>query len=146
VTDHIAPSDRSRIMAQIRGTNTKPELVVRKALHRLGYRFRIHRHDLPGTPDIVLAKYRSVIFVHGCFWHQHQSKRCKLSKLSKSRLDYWGPKLAGNQSRDAANQKKLRSAGWRTLTIWECPLKQGNSLVPRLTAFLGRQGSEAIGR
>lgn len=139
MADRISQSERSRIMAQIRAKNTKPELAVRRALHRLGFRFRLHRKDLPGKPDIVLAKHRAIIQVHGCFWHQHPSKKCKLAKLPKSRVNYWTPKLNGNRLRDDINEKRLKSAGWRVLTIWECQLEDADSLNSRLTSFLGQK-------
>jgi DNA mismatch endonuclease (patch repair protein) len=137
MADRIPKKDRSRVMAAIKGKDTKPEIVVRSVLHKLGYRFSVHRKDLPGNPDIVLTKYNAAILVHGCFWHQHSSKRCKLARLPKSRLEYWRPKLEGNRQRDERAQRALRAKGWRTLTIWECQLRDTDALIQRLVAFLG---------
>jgi DNA mismatch endonuclease, patch repair protein len=125
---------RSKMMARIRGFDTKPELVVRQMLHRLGYRFRLHRRDLPGCPDIVLPRHHAVIFVNGCFWHQHEN--CCLAKLPKSRTDYWTPKLNGNKARDQRNHTSLRHGGWRLLVIWECQLDNPSRLRGRLQRFL----------
>lgn len=108
-------------MAAIRGKNTKPELTVRHGLHREGFRFRLHRHDLPGKPDIVLPKYRAVILVHGCFWHVHG---CANSVAPKTRPEFWREKLNGNKSRDQRNRRQLTAMGWRVLTVWECQLRQ----------------------
>src|SRR5437016_10732119 len=108
-------------MSRIRSKDTKPELLVRRLIHTLGYRYRLHRRDLPGVPDLVFPSRRAVIFVHGCFWHRH--KRCKGgARAPKSRLKYWKPKLEGNSVRDARNRKSLLRNGWRVLVIWECQL------------------------
>jgi len=104
-------------MSRIRKTNTKPEIAVRRLLHRLGYRFRLHQRGLPGVPDIVLPKHRTVIFVQGCFWHQHS---CKLGKAPKSNREYWLPKLKRNRERDARNIRELRRLGWQVIIVWEC--------------------------
>lgn len=120
MTDRYSREDRSAIMARVRGANTGPELVVRRILHRLGYRFRLHRRDLPGRPDIVLPKHRTVVFVHGCFWHQHSCRRGR--RKPASNLDYWLPKLTKNVQRDAKVKRALKRLGWRVLTIWECQL------------------------
>ena len=106
-------------MASIRATDTRPEVAVRRLAHRLGYRFRLHRRDLPGKPDLVLPKHHAVVFVHGCFWHQH---KCLGGRLPASNQAYWGPKLARNVERDANARRALREMGWRVLTIWECQL------------------------
>jgi|TARA_B100000809_G_C14817687_1_gene416252 DNA mismatch endonuclease Vsr len=111
---------RSRNMAAIKGKNTKPEILIRKELFRRGFRFRIHDKKLPGKPDIVLPKYKAVIFVHGCFWHGHD---CSLFKVPQTRTEFWMEKIRGNQERDARNQSDLRQLGWRVCTIWECALK-----------------------
>jgi len=108
---------RRRVMQRIRKTNTKPEILVRSVLHELGYRFRLHRKDLAGTPDIVLPRHDTVVFVHGCFWHQHD---CHLGKLPKSNQSYWFPKLRRNQERDLIAERTLSDLGWRVVTIWEC--------------------------
>ena len=134
MADRMSKEARSRVMSRIRKTDTKPELRVRSLLHWMGYRFRLHRRDLPGTPDIVLPKHRAVIFVHGCFWHQHPG--CKLAKVPKSRLDYWGPKLRRNVERHERAVSELTARGWRTLTIWECETQQHPRLEQRLRTFL----------
>ena len=118
MADTISPKHRSWNMSQIKGKNTKPELIVRSQLHRMGFRFRIHRKDLPGKPDIVLPKYKTVVFVHGCFWHRH--KNCKYSYNPKSRKKFWQDKFQGNVERDKRNSKKLSSLGWRSVVVWEC--------------------------
>jgi len=115
------PATRSRNMAAIRSANTKPEMRVRSALHALGYRFRLHRKDLPGRPDIVLPRLRTVIFVHGCFWHCH---RCKYgSVVPATRADFWAAKRAGNVARDRRNRTALRKEGWRVCVLWECEVR-----------------------
>ena|SRR5215469_1555759 len=116
--DIHTPEQRRHNMSAIRSKDTKPEKRVRSILHSLGYRFRLHRRDLPGKPDIVLPKYRTVIFVHGCFWHCHHCKKGKLKPETRS--EYWSAKRANNVARDAANEEALRKAGWRVITIWEC--------------------------
>jgi DNA mismatch endonuclease (patch repair protein) len=121
---------RSRNMAAIRSANTKPEVRVRSALHALGFRFRLHRRDLPGCPDIVLPKHRTVIFVHGCFWHCH---RCKYgSVVPATRADFWANKRAGNVARDRRNATALRKLGWRVLVLWECEVRTGEAVLARL--------------
>lgn len=120
-------SDRMR---NVRNKNSKPELRVRKALHALGYRFRVHRRDLPGTPDIVLSKHHQVIFVHGCFWHQHPG--CKHAKQPSLRTAYWLPKLERTKARDAEKANALSNLGWRVLTIWECETQASESLLALL--------------
>lgn len=115
--DRYDSPTRHRVMQQIRKTDTKPELTVRRVLHRLGFRFRLHRKDLPGTPDIVLPKHRTVVLVNGCFWHQHA---CPLGKQPTSNLSYWLPKLQRNVDRDATIRAKLVEQGWSVVTVWEC--------------------------
>lgn len=110
--------DRSEIMRAVRQKNTGPEQIVRKVLFGLGLRFRLHRKDLPGTPDIVLPKYRTAIFVHGCFWHRHPG--CRLATTPKTRQDYWLPKFEANVERDTRKLRELEARGWRSLVIWEC--------------------------
>lgn len=127
--DRLSPDRRSWLMAQIRSSNTKPELAVRSLLHRLGYRFRLHHRDLPGTPDIVLKRWMTVIFVHGCFWHGH---RCKRERMPKSRLDYWQPKIEANRLRDRRKRRALRALGWRVIEVWECELKHPEKLARKL--------------
>ena len=127
---------RSRIMRAIKSKNTAPELAVRRLLHAAGYRFRLHRSDLPGKPDIVLPKHNVVIFVHGCFWHQHPSPDCRNAQLPRSNTAYWLPKLARNVERDHAAADQLQTMGWRVLTVWECKTKQMADLEKALHAFL----------
>lgn len=123
-------------MRRIRKRDTKPELVVRRLAHALGFRFRLHRCDLPGTPDLVLPRHRSVIFVHGCFWHQHRG--CRLARQPKTRLEYWLPKLARNVERDLRTRNALEAAGWRCLVVWECETRDGEALRGILRRFLLR--------
>lgn len=118
--DVHSPEARSRNMAAIRGTNTKPEILIRKALFRQGFRYRIHDKKLPGKPDIVLPKYKAVIFVHGCFWHGHN---CSLFKVPKTRTDFWLTKIQSNRERDTRNQAALAELGWRIGVVWECSTK-----------------------
>lgn len=123
----IVPSEtRSRMMSGIRGKNTKPELLIRKALHHRGFRFRLYDKTLPGKPDIVLPKYHAVIQVQGCFWHGHN---CHLFKWPSSRSEFWKDKIEGNRERDIRNQEALLSLGWRIFTLWECALK-GKTRLP----------------
>ena len=110
--------------------------MVRSMVHRLGFRFRLHRRDLPGVPDIVLPRYRSVIFVNGCFWHWHGDPDCPIAGLPKSNLDYWRPKLARTRARDWEHLDALGGAGWRVLTVWECQLRDPEHVLVRLTEFL----------
>jgi DNA mismatch endonuclease (patch repair protein) len=121
-------------MAQIRSKDTKPEKIVRSMLHRLGYRFRLHRKDIPGNPDIVLPKYRTVIFVHGCFWHRHQG--CKYCYTPKTRVDFWEKKFADNIRRDKEVQKMLSDAGWNIIVVWECEVNFPDNLTNLLVDFL----------
>ena len=132
--DSLSPAERSDIMARVRSKNSRPELLVRKLVFALGYRYRLHAKDLPGHPDLVFRKRRKVIFVHGCFWHRHAA--CALARLPKSRLDFWVPKLEGNKQRDQRNQKALNKEGWKVLTIWECQLKKLERLESTLRRFL----------
>ena len=118
--DVFSPEKRSQVMSRIRSKDTKPEKIIRSILHKLGFRFRINRKDLPGKPDIVLPKYKTVIFVHGCFWHQHEG--CKYAVMPKSNTNYWKPKLTKNVDRDKLNVKRLNEIGWNVLTIWELSL------------------------
>ena len=131
---HDVSPERSRNMAAIRSRNTLPERIVRSALHRMGYRFRLHVRDLPGCPDIVLPKHRTVVFVHGCFWHSHQ---CKVGRrIPKTNQTYWKAKREKNRSRHATTRRALRRAGWTVLTIWECQTRDIESLVSRLERVL----------
>jgi DNA mismatch endonuclease, patch repair protein len=116
--DIVDQATRSRMMSGIRGKDTKPELEVRRFLHRLGFRYRIHDKHLPGHPDIVLPRYRTVVFVHGCFWHQHPG--CKLAAKPGTNAEFWRDKLRGNVERDARSIQRLSELGWRSVTVWEC--------------------------
>jgi DNA mismatch endonuclease (patch repair protein) len=118
MVDSLSRKHRSWNMSRIRSRDTGPELLVRSALHRAGYRFRLHSKDLPGRPDIVLPKYHTVVFVHGCFWHRH--KGCRFAYTPKSRVAFWNDKFASNIERDRRNSEALRKLGWRVLTVWEC--------------------------
>ncbi|MDO8926797.1 MAG: very short patch repair endonuclease [Sideroxyarcus sp.] len=135
MVDHVSKEKRSEIMKRIRGKDTTPELVVRKLIHSMGYRYRLNVRGLPGRPDIVFANRKKVIFIHGCFWHRHG---CKKGKPPKSNLEYWLPKLKDNQTRDVRNQRHLASLGWKTLVIWQCETKDTNGLKKIIAKFLGR--------
>lgn len=129
------PPARSRNMRAIRSRDTGPERIVRSALHRMGYRFRLHVRDLPGCPDIVLPRYRAVVFVHGCFWHAH---RCRAgSRIPKTNSEYWEAKRSRNKQRHQKARRALRRAGWAVLTIWECQVRDLGALLSRLETFLG---------
>jgi DNA mismatch endonuclease, patch repair protein len=132
--DPLTPEQRSQRMALIRGRNTEPELVVRRLAWSMGYRYRLHRKQLPGRPDLVFTNRHKVVFIHGCFWHQH--KRCKQYVMPKTRLEFWLPKLYLNVVRDVRNKRKLQKAGWKVLTLWECELKNKQKLSERLQRFL----------
>lgn len=136
MTDTLTLDERSERMKRIRSINTKPEMMVRRLVHRMGYRYRLHRRDFPGCPDLVFPRFHKVIFVHGCFWHRHQDPLCKLARLPKSRLDFWLPKLEGNRLRDHKIQADLLSLGWRFLIIWECQVKNTPYLVSKIDNFL----------
>ncbi|WP_339856682.1 very short patch repair endonuclease [Pseudohongiella acticola] len=120
MSDIVSRQKRSEMMSGIKGKNTKPEMLVRKALHRKGFRFRLHRRDLPGKPDIVLGKYRTVVFVNGCFWHGHD---CHLFKWPKSNPDFWVKKINDTVARDRSCRDSLEKAGWNVITVWECSLR-----------------------
>jgi DNA mismatch endonuclease, patch repair protein len=132
--DNLSPAERSEIMARVRSKDSKPELVVRRLVHALGYRYRLHVKGLPGRPDIVFRKRRKIIFIHGCFWHRHAS--CALARLPKSRLEFWVPKLEANKQRDQQNKRALVKEGWKVLTIWECELKDIDGLTTKIKRFL----------
>jgi len=134
--DTLDAQQRSERMSRIRGKDTAPEMIVRRLVHRMGYRYRLHRNDLPGRPDLVFPARRKVIFVHGCFWHRHPDSACKLARLPKSRLDFWLPKLESNRRRDLAKQEELRAKGWDFLVIWECQLNNMASMTKNIKAFL----------
>ncbi len=126
-------------MSRVRGKDTKPEIKVRRLLHRLGYRFRLHRKDLPGSPDIVLPRLRTVVFVHGCFWHRHPG--CKMASTPKTRTDFWQAKFARNVERDALYEARLREMSWTVIVVWECQTRKETDLALRLTELLGLRQS-----
>ena len=128
--DTVSKEVRSRNMSAIRSKNTNPETVVRSLLFALGYRYRLHKKDLPGKPDIILKKHNTVIFVHGCFWHQH--KECKRANIPKSNKKYWIPKLERNAERDKINKRELNKLGWNVITIWECETKDSGKITAEL--------------
>lgn len=134
MADRISEEHRSWNMSRIRGRDTKPEIAVRSMLHRLGYRFRVNRRDLPGKPDIVLPKYRTVVFVHGCFWHRHPG--CKYSYTPKSRVEFWADKFRKNVERDRRVRNELERLGWHVEVVWECELRDPDQLSERLEAAL----------
>jgi len=123
-------------MGRVRGRDTKPELIVRRLLHAMGYRYRLQAKELSGRPDIVFRRRKKAIFVHGCFWHRHPDPACKLARLPKTRLDFWLPKLEGNRQRDIAAVDRLERMGWRVLLVWECELRDTEQLKNRLRAFV----------
>lgn len=138
MADVHAPAQRSYNMSRIRGRDTKPELIVRSLVHQMGFRFRLHRKDLPGKPDLVLPRHDKVIFVHGCFWHMHQ---CRYGRVvPATNTEFWQSKRQSTVDRDRRQQKKLKSDGWSVLTIWECWTKNIEAkVIPRLEAFLNDQ-------
>lgn len=140
MVDSLTPAERSERMSRIRSQDTKPEVWVRKALHANGFRFRLHRRDLPGRPDIVLPKYNAVVFVQGCFWHAHH---CQKERIPATRSDFWKAKFETNKQRDVRNTRALRAGGWRVFTIWECELTTASKRERALTKLIGklRRGS-----
>jgi DNA mismatch endonuclease (patch repair protein) len=135
MTDKISKERRSANMRAVRGQSTKPEVRVRRIAHALGYRFRLHRSDLPGEPDIAFPARQKVVFVHGCFWHQHNG--CPRANLPQSNPEFWRAKLALNAARDAKQISAIRKRGWQALVIWECEIKNERRLSARLRRFLG---------
>lgn len=133
--DRWEASVRSALMSRVRGKNTRPELTVRSLAHRLGFRFRLHRADLPGKPDLVFPRLRRVVFVHGCFWHQHPG--CRRSARPTSRVDFWNKKLSKNAARDKGNIEKLTQLGWKVLIVWECEARKPDTVARKLLVFLG---------
>jgi DNA mismatch endonuclease (patch repair protein) len=133
LTDIVSPLTRSQMMALVKSKNTKPELIVRRFLHRLGYRYRLHARKLPGQPDLVLAKYNTVVFVHGCFWHQHTN--CRYATMPSSREEFWKQKLTGNLIRDNIQTENLNLLGWKVLVIWECGLKHNIADLDEVLPF-----------
>lgn len=134
MTDIYTKQKRSEVMSRIASANTKPEMVVRSLLHRSGLRFRIHRTDLPGKPDVVLKKHRTVIFVHGCFWHGHTCKKGR--SLPKSNSDFWQKKIRDNVARDQRNKEELKKKGWSVLEIWECETRETEKLSAKLSGIM----------
>lgn len=136
MTNVMTPSERSRCMAAIKGRNTRPEMMVRKFLFARGLRYRVNSRKLPGSPDIVFRKYKTVVFVDGCFWHGHQN--CRLSRLPKSNVDFWRHKINLNIARDYRTDVELRLLGWRVIRVWECSLRDSNSREATLSALYDR--------
>jgi len=134
--DTLTPAERSARMARVRGKGSSAEMTIRRLVHRLGYRYRLHGAKLPGRPDLVFATRRKVIFVHGCFWHRHPDPDCKLARLPKTRQDFWIPKLEGNRARDLRQLEELKALGWSALILWECGLKNEASLENEIRTFL----------
>lgn len=135
--DTISPDRRRGNMRRIRGKDTKPEIIVRRLVHSLGYRYRLHRKSLPGKPDMVFPSRQKPIFVHGCFWHQHGISDCKITRIPKSNLSYWVPKLERTKTRDIKDQSNLVGCGWDFLIIWECETHCRNAMESRIRSFLG---------
>lgn len=131
--EDVAPL-RRRIMSAVRGRNTKPEMVVRRLLHSMNYRYRLHRKDLPGSPDIVFGKKRKAIFVHGCFWHRHPG--CSKATSPRTRAEFWSEKFERNVERDRQAESRLADMGWRSLVVWECEIREPETLTSRLRRFL----------
>jgi DNA mismatch endonuclease (patch repair protein) len=134
MTDVLTRSQRSFNMSQIRSKDTSPEIIVRSLVHRLGYRYALHRSDLPGHPDLVLVKRKKIIFVHGCFWHMHHCRYGKVKPATHKK--FWQDKRHGNVERDKRNLKKLRKLGWKILVIWECQIKKPEKLINKISNFL----------
>ena len=135
--DRVLPEQRSENMRRIRSEGMKPEMTVRRLVHGMGYRYRLHRKDLPGKPDLVFGPRRKIIFVHGCFWHQHRDEGCPIAHKPLSNITYWEPKLRRTMKRDFRNVRALRKSGWRVLVVWECELKETGKLARRVRRFLG---------
>ncbi len=137
MADSVSPERRSENMRRIRNKDMKPEMLVRQFVHAMGYRFRLHRRDLPGSPDLVLPRHRKIILVHGCFWHGHGDSNCADGRrLPKTNLDYWIPKLTKNKERDQANIARLHDLGWETMIVWECEIRRLEDVRARLRSFI----------
>jgi len=132
--DRVSKEKRSEIMGKVNSKNTGPELIVRKILHRLKYRFRLHKKNLPGNPDIVLPKHKKIIFVHGCFWHGHEN--CSKGRLPKTNQQYWQDKIISNRKRDLKAIEELNKLGWKVLVVWSCQIKNQEQLENHITQFL----------
>ena len=139
MADTVTPKRRSEIMSNIRAKGMKPEMAVRRITHSMGYRYRLHRKDLPGKPDLVFVGRRKVIFVHGCFWHRHTDPSCKIARLPQSNQGYWLPKLERNAARDAEHEARLVELGWDVLVVWECAVEASNGIADRIREFLERR-------
>jgi DNA mismatch endonuclease (patch repair protein) len=135
--DTLTAAQRSERMSRVRARDTRPELLVRRIAHGLGYRYRLHQRDLPGKPDLVFPARRKVILIHGCFWHRHPDPACKLARMPKSRLEFWEPKFARNRARDEKVLEQLAESGWTVLTLWECELGDRSQVETRIKEFLG---------
>jgi DNA mismatch endonuclease (patch repair protein) len=147
MTDVLTPAQRRLNMSRIRGKDTKPELLLRHGLHARGFRFRLHRRDLPGCPDLVFPRFHAVVFVHGCFWHGHG---CPMFKFPTTRTEFWAAKIEGNRARDTKVSENLEAAGWRTLVVWECTLRGPQRLpieqvLTRVSAWLLSAQSQSAG-
>lgn len=140
MTDLLSVAERSERMSKIRSKDTNPELRVRRIVHGMGYRYRLHGKVLPGRPDLVFVRRRKVVFVNGCFWHRHPDPACRLARLPKSRLDFWLPKLEGNAARDRLVQDELTRRGWKSFIVWECETRDHERLAGELRAFLDENG------
>lgn len=134
MSDTLSPPERSERMSRIRNKNSDPEMKLRRLIHSMGFRYRLHVKGLPGTPDLVFPSRRAIIFMHGCFWHRHEG--CKLARLPKSKLDYWQPKLEANKTRDLMQQQQLRDLGWRLLVVWECEMVYTERVATIVRNFL----------
>lgn len=132
--DIYSPTERSERMSKIKAKNTKPEIIVRRLVHAMGYRYRLHLRTLPGKPDLVFAKKKKVIFVHGCFWHSHDG--CKKARMPKSNIDYWSSKIANNKNRDKTNESLLEKIGYKVFVVWECQIKNEDNMKKVLNEFL----------
>jgi DNA mismatch endonuclease (patch repair protein) len=141
MADMFSPEERSRIMSRVRSKGTGPEKKVRSLLHHFGYRFRLHRKDLPGNPDIIFPSRKKIIFVHGCFWHRHDCKAGR--KIPKTNTEYWTEKISRNVVRDAEQSYSLQAAGWDRLIIWECEMRDEEQLKTKILEFLGPSGKKS---
>lgn len=140
MADTLSPQERSKRMSLIRGTGSAPEMKLRRLVHGMGFRYRLHVKELPGKPDMVFLSRRAVIFMHGCFWHHH--KGCKLARFPKSKLDFWKPKLEENRKRDLRNQQRLSDLGWHVLVVWECHMVDIDRVSEVVREFLQKQEGE----
>lgn len=136
LVDTLSPEERSKRMARVRGRDTRPELLIRSLVHRMGYRFRLHRKSLPGKPDLVFPGRKKVIFVHGCFWHRHSDPNCPFTRTPKSKRGFWNAKFRENQARDQRNCADLEQMGWGVLVVWECQLKNLEQVSLGIRNFL----------